>query len=320
MNHIARHSQADHGLATPAMRTVILPLLLVAACLDEGPPAEDGSSSAPWLLVDTDMGLDDARVVVALPMQSVYHVVGIVTVEGSAGAVKGADNVLRLLEAVGGPAIPVTVGATDTLVGDPIPPPSWRQMANGLGGISLTPADRSIEAVDGATFIETQLRQSTEPVTVLAIGPLTNLAIVLERSPDVAARIRLVALLGDFVGCTSYNCSTDPNAAEAVMGSGVPILMVRSSAIAEAPFDAALLTQVQALAGPAAQLVSRFMAKHSDGYMKLWDDAVLAGLLDETILTYESDAPSPREAIAVDSARLRALLLAIWDQPHPLMP
>ena len=161
-------------------------------------------SAAPALLVDSDMGLDDARVIVALPMQSSFHVVGIVTVEGSGGAVRGADNALRLLAAVGVDSIPVAVGATQTIEGVPIPTPAWRSMADGLGGVTLPPSSRPPEAVDGATFIETALRTSAAPVWVLAIGPLTNVATVLARAPDLAARVHSISAEGDFVGCTGY--------------------------------------------------------------------------------------------------------------------
>jgi len=271
------------------------------------------------LLIDTDMGLDDARVIVSLPMQDRFHIVGVVTVEGSAGAAKGADNVLRLLEALGVRSVPVVVGATQAING-PIPTPAWRAMCEGLGGVTLPAAQRAPESTDAVAFISERLRASKEPVRILAIGPLANLALVLTADATLAQKIHSVSLLGDFLACTGYNCSTDVDAAKVVFDSGIPISMVVPSATDKAPFNATFLGQVQALTGPAAKLVARFMAGHSDGSMKLWDDSVLAGLLDPTVLTSQTVKAGTTKAVDLDVTKLHTLLLALWGASSPVMP
>jgi hypothetical protein len=118
------------------------------------------------LLVDVDMGLDDARVLLALTRQHRYRVEAVITVEGSAGARRGAENALRLLAAAGAHEVPVAVGAEQALSG-PIPAPPWRALTESLGGLQLPPARRRTEAGSGAEL----LRQLDD---ALAVGILDD--------------------------------------------------------------------------------------------------------------------------------------------------
>jgi len=300
-------------------------LALLVACPEDGKgPLEDAqhdahdlagpadtSPSKPPLLLDVDMGLDDARVILALPGQQTFEVKGIVTVEGSAGAAKGADNALRLLAAVGVDTIPVAVGADKAILG-PISPPSWRSMAESLGELSLAAPQRAVEPESGADFIAKVLQDSPQPVRIVAIGPLTNLALVLDKDPSLAKQIHSLYLLGDFQGCTSYNCSTDLAAAKKVFALKLPTVVVGSSATDKVPFDAAFLSSVQALGSPAGKLVAAMMANHSSGEMKLWDDSVLATALDEQLVTLKKLDAATQEVVDIEVLKLHTLLLSLW--------
>jgi len=286
----------------------------------DGGSGGSGGASAPWLLCDVDMGLDDARVVLALPMQDMFHVAGIVTVEGSAGAVTGADNALRLLAALGVDSIPVAVGSERTFDGQPTPAPGWRAMAEGLGGLSLEPSSRSPEPTAGADFIAATLRESPEPVYVLAIGPLTNLALALDADPSLVEKIHSVSVLGDFVACEDYNCETDPAAAVAVRASAASLDMLVPSATNKVPFDAAFLARVQGLTGRAGQLVAQMMAQHSNGYMKLWDDSVLEAMLEPSLFTFDPPDAHERQGVDLQADAVEQALLDLWDTPASMMP
>jgi inosine-uridine nucleoside N-ribohydrolase len=275
-------------------------------------------SPRPPLLVDVDMGLDDVRVLAALPGQDRFEVVGVVTVEGSAGAARGAENALRLLASLGAHRIPVAVGARRALARDVAPPP-WRPMTEALGGLAptLPPARRHVERAEGARFIAGALRRAPlRSVRLLALGPLTNLALAFRGDRELTARVHSLHLLGDFLRCDCYNCRTDPEAARAVLALGLPTLMVVRSATDRAPFDDALLARVAALHGPGARLVASVMRGHPTGQMKLWDDSVLAGLLDSRLLVLEPDeaAGLVRRATALHVEPMRALLLTLWDR------
>lgn len=286
---------------------------------EEAGAPDTGTTPAPALLIDTDMGLDDARVVVSIPMQSKYHVAGIVTVEGTAGAAKGADNALRLLGALGIDTIPVAVGSTKTAAGASVPAPSWRPMAEGLGGLTLPAAARQPEAVDGVTFERDLLRNASHSIDVLSIGPVSNLALVLTQEPELSNKIHAVYLLGDYGECVGYNCTTDKGGAKTLLDSGIPTYMLLAAQTATAPFDAAFLASVKTLTGPAAELVTGFMSSHADGNMKLWDDGVLATMLDAKVATYAGSGGT-QKSTALEVETLHALLLGLWDTPTPAMP
>lgn len=286
----------------------------------ESDAGADAGAEFPVLFIDTDMGLDDARVIVSLPMQSTFRVVGITTVEGAAGAAKGADNALRLLAALGVDSIPVAVGSTVTLAGEEIPAPPWRVMAEGLGGMDLDAATRAVEDEGGVAFERRVLRESATMVHMLVIGPATNLALALAEEPELADKIASVYLLGDFSACSGYNCTTDQDAGAAIRESGVSIYMLMPAETNQIPFDADFLASVQALDGPAAVLIAGFMAGHSSGVMKLWDDAVLASMLDADVITYGAVSGALRASDAIDVEAVEAMLLGLWDTPSPVMP
>lgn len=295
------------------------------AGIDSGKDADpdsgaDAAVEAPLLLVDTDMGLDDARVIVSLPMQALYQVIGIVTVEGAARAAKGADNVLRLLAALGVDTVPVAVGSSTTITGEDIPAPVWRDMAEGLGGLSLDPAVRTVEPEEGVAFERRLLRESPKKVSVLAIGPATNLARALAEEPSLADRIEAIHLLGDFSSCTGYNCTTDADAGAQVLASGVSVYLLMPAQTDLMPFDLDLLASVEALTGPASLLIAWFMAGHANGAMKLWDDGLLASILDGSVIGYSILAGAIRSSDTVDVQGVEALLLDLWDTQSPVMP
>ncbi|HOX47520.1 MAG TPA: nucleoside hydrolase [Myxococcota bacterium] len=294
-----------------------------ATAADEEPAkaqsASDTDSAQAWLLVDADMGLDDARVILALPLQGAFHVSGITTVEGSAGAMKGADNALRLLEAVGAKSIPVAIGATKTIAGHAIPAPMWRSMAESLGGLALPAPTRPMEDTPAAVFLASALRLSASPVTILALGPLTNLARALSDDPTLVEKIQLVAMLGDFMQCSSYNCSADPVAADIVRNSGVRRLMMMPSATDRITFDEAFLARVQALSGSAGKLMVQMM-QHHIGRMKLWDDSVLEALLEPEHFTTIAAGPSTALIVDLDPEGVEQALLDLWNAQSPDSP
>ena len=193
-------------------------------------------------------------------------------------------------------------------------------MAEGLGGLALPPSGRAPEPLSGPDFTVSILRESPEPVYVLAIGPLTNLALALDADPSLAGKIHSISVLGEFVACQDYNCATDPAAAAAVLSSPVPVDMMVPSATDKVPFDAAFLGHVQSLTGPAGLLVAQIMAHHSDGYMKLWDDSVLEALLAPELFTFQAVNDTERQTVDLQVAAVEQALLDLWNTPVPTMP
>ena len=128
------------------------------------------------VLVDTDMGLDDVRALLAMFACEHVDIHGLVTVEGSSSLGTGTDHLIGLMESLGVKGIPVYQG----VAAKGIEPPPWRDTANRLGGLTIPPP-REIRSVP----LKRMPDRSPRELHYLALGPLGNLA----RSPGMLERI-----------------------------------------------------------------------------------------------------------------------------------
>ncbi len=182
----------------------------------DSPPTGEGRV----LIVDTDMGLDDARAIFALLGSRSIVIAAFCTVEGSASAVKAADNVIGLIESAG--AAPITVYRG--LPGSSKEPPPWRMHAEGLGGHPFPPP----RALSHSPLADAASRSDRLPDDVwLALGPLTNLAGLERRDPGALRDVEVwmpVSLDGKAVD--GWNFGYDPEAARLVMETAGTIFLV----------------------------------------------------------------------------------------------
>lgn len=180
------------------------------------------------VIVDCDPGHDDALAILLAGRR--LEVLAITTVAGNQTVEKVTTNALKVVEAAGLTAIPVARGAATPLVRPPRHAPEVHG-ETGLDGPELPPprtpvADR--HAVD--LIVETAMRE--DDVTLLALGPLTNVALALRREPRLSQRLREICLMGgsttrgNVTPAAEFNISVDPEAAHAVFTSGVPVRMV----------------------------------------------------------------------------------------------
>jgi pyrimidine-specific ribonucleoside hydrolase len=102
---------------------------------------------------------------------------------------------------------------------------------DGLGGANLPPPSRKPVSEDAVAFLRDELRRAEEPVTIIALAPLTNIALLLQSAPDVKRKIKRVALMGgayeigNATPVAEFNLFHDPEAADIVFRSGLPLLM-----------------------------------------------------------------------------------------------
>lgn len=175
------------------------------------------------ILVDTDIGTDiDDAFALALAMKSPeLDLLGVTTVSGDTQA--RARLAAKLLWEGGDRYVPVAAGEP----GRPLPAEQTR-WANGF----RSPQIRSVNAV---TFLDTVLRRRAQKTTIVALGPLTNIAALLAKDPRVTQKIQQIVLMGGSIAhgygddpnpVAEYNIAADPTAAQKVFSSGVPILMV----------------------------------------------------------------------------------------------
>ena len=183
------------------------------------------------ILIDCDPGHDDAIAIMLALASPEVDVLGITTVAGNQTLDKTTWNALRVLEFIGRADVPLAVGADRPLVRAPFVA-AHVHGESGLDGPDLpdpTVAPVELHAVD---FLAEQIERSSVPVTVVPVGPLTNVALLLARHPDVASRIERVVLMGGAIAegnitpAAEFNVWADPEAAARVFESGLDLTMV----------------------------------------------------------------------------------------------
>jgi pyrimidine-specific ribonucleoside hydrolase len=185
------------------------------------------------LVIDTDPGIDDALAILLALASPEVDLRLVTTVHGNVDVDRATDNALRVLHLAGRDDVPVAVGARTSLVVPQQERSGHVHGVAGLGGVVLPPSPAPVDPRPAIVALAELLRSSEEPVTVAAIGPLTNIALLLAVYPEVAPRIgRLVVMGGsatrggNVTGAAEFNIWADPEAAAVVFGSGLPTVMV----------------------------------------------------------------------------------------------
>lgn len=183
--------------------------------------------------IDTDPGIDDAIAIAAAAAASDrLHLCGISTVAGNQSIDKVTHNALWLTELLGTADCPVVKGAQRPLIRQP-QPAAHIHGEHGLGYIKPDVYRRSLTSDQGAYGIWHELQKlgPDEKVSILCIAPLTNIALLLRAFPDIRQKIDQIILMGGSMvegnktATGEFNIWADPEAAEIVFQSEIPIVM-----------------------------------------------------------------------------------------------
>ena len=184
------------------------------------------------VIIDTDTGVDDAMAVVYALLEPRLRVVALTTVFGNVDVGQTTRNTLTLLEAMGNTNIPVAKGAAKGYVGEPSFSP-YVHGDNGVGNANFPdPALAPVEET-AAELIVRLAREQPGELTVIPVGPLTNIALALELEPALPTLIREVVWMGGVVErpgnvtpVAEADCWHDPEGADLVFAADWPITMV----------------------------------------------------------------------------------------------
>ena len=182
------------------------------------------------LILDCDPGQDDALAILLALASPEIEVMAITAVAGNVGLEKTARNARAVVE-LAGAATPVFAGCPRPLVRAAVHA-GHIHGESGIAGASLPPPARPLAGGHAVDFIRESVRAAPEgEITLVAIGPLTNLACALVQEPDLARRVREIVLMGGAIGlgnttpAAEFNIYADPHAAAVVFGSGARIVM-----------------------------------------------------------------------------------------------
>jgi inosine-uridine nucleoside N-ribohydrolase len=183
------------------------------------------------VLVDCDPGQDDAVALLLALASPELELLGVTTVAGNQTLDKVTANAIRVLELGGRGDVPVAAGADRPLARELVTAADAHG-ETGLDGPELPPAvGRPLDrhAVD---FLAERILAANRPVTLVALGPLTNAALLLAERPDAAGRLGRVVLMGgaiaegNMTAAAEFNVWVDPEAAARVFESGLDVTMV----------------------------------------------------------------------------------------------
>ena len=181
------------------------------------------------IILDTDPGIDDALAIAAALFSPELDLQLITTLSGNVSVEKTTRNALQLLN-FWQAEVPVAQGAATPLV-RPLRDAASVHGESGLGGYDFVEHQRQPLATPAFQAIRNHLMAAAEPVTLVAIGPLTNIALLLTHYPECRFNIRRLVLMGgsagrgNFTPNAEFNMAIDPEAAAQVFRSGLEIVM-----------------------------------------------------------------------------------------------
>lgn len=182
------------------------------------------------IVLDVDTGTDDALAVLYAVGSADLDLRGISCVAGNAGLEQVVDNTLKVLDAAGAPELPVAAGATKPFIERARPEGAFHG-EDGLAGVQLPPTARRTAEQSATELLHALITSSAEPVTLVSLAPMTNVAMLLTLHPDVADHLERIVFMGgsaaegNVTAVAEFNVWQDPEAATCVVESGLPVTM-----------------------------------------------------------------------------------------------
>jgi purine nucleosidase len=183
------------------------------------------------IILDCDPGIDDALAIAFAHGHPDIELAGITTVAGNVGLAKTTANALAVCEFIGAAGTPVTAGCAGPLLR---PALDARQVHgdSGLGGARLPPPTASPSGGHAIDYIIDTVRAAPGEITLVATGPLSNIALAVRREPRLADWVRGFVIMGGSAGrgnvtpAAEYNIWADPEGAAAVFRAGWTVTML----------------------------------------------------------------------------------------------
>jgi len=185
------------------------------------------------IIIDTDPGVDDAQAIALAIAHPQINLLGLTTVFGNATIDITTRNALTLLELFGDTDVPVARGAAEPLQQARMPSADFVHGADGLGNLNLPAPDRKASDESAAEFMVRLVNSRPGEITLVAIGPLTNIAQALKLDPLLPDKVKELVVMGGAVDepgnvspVAEANFICDPHAADSVLAHNWPITLI----------------------------------------------------------------------------------------------
>ena len=205
--------------------TIVLFAAFVAAS------AVAANAAPKKIIIDTDPGTDDAMALMLALNSPELDVRAVTVVPGNVTAAQGLENALRMISLANRCDIPVAAGAQHPLLQKLITAQFWHGK-NGLADIELPASKCHVDPRFGPDLIIAMVHAAPHEITLVPIGPLTNIALAAEKDPSIVPLVKEVILMGGSISGGNVNAAAeaniynDPEAAQIVFDAGWPLTMV----------------------------------------------------------------------------------------------
>ncbi len=254
------------------------------------------------LIIDTDPGTDDAvAILIALAHFTDKELLGITTVAGNVKVDVGTRNALRILQHANRNKIPVYQGEAEPLARE-LETAEWVHGTDGLNFVPFPDPSKSEEDLGAVDFLKETLQNTKEKITLAVLGPMTNIGKLIRDYPNVKNNIEKIVFMGGGAGMgnhtpvAEFNILVDPEAADIVLSSGIPLVMMGLDVTHQAISTKERIEKIVATGTETGKLLSGLLGslldidivkeKFPDG-TPVHDAFVTAYLVDETLTTGE---------------------------------
>ncbi|WP_454887447.1 nucleoside hydrolase [Sphingomonas oryzagri] len=223
--------------------------------------------TATRVIIDCDPGQDDAiNLFLAFASPEEIEVLGITTVAGNAPVALTQRNARLICELAGRGDVLVHAGCTAPLSVAPLTAEHVHG-ATGIDGLDIWEPAMLLQPVHAVDYLVDTLLGADQAPTLVATGPLTNIAMALTREPGIVPRIERIVLMGgamreggNITPSAEFNMRADPHAADIVLRSGVPIVMLGLDVTHELLVTRARLARMKAIGNPVATAAHDMLA------------------------------------------------------------
>ncbi|NOY99491.1 MAG: nucleoside hydrolase [Chloroflexi bacterium] len=230
------------------------------------------------IIIDTDPGIDDALAILLALASPEVQVDGLTIVHGNCSADQGTVNALSVLELAQAAHVPVAKGCSLPLVQPSLLAPETHGKT-GIGYAQLPPPKARPAAQHAVDFLIERILAAPGEITLVPIGPLTNLAMAIRREPRIVEAVKEVVIMGGAIrheGNTTplaeFNTYVDPHAAHIVYHSGMPITLVPLDVTYQCILSDADVARLLEQKSPVAQFIAdatRFYMEFHDEYQQI---------------------------------------------------
>ena len=246
------------------------------------------------VIVDCDPGHDDAVALMLAAADPEVELLAITTVAGNQTLDRTTLNARRVCTVAGIVGVPIAAGCDRPLLRELVTAGEVHG-ASGLDGVDWPEPAIDVEPAHAVDLIVELVMDAPGEVTLVPIGPLTNVALALRREPRIASAVREIVLMGgsftrgNTTPAAEFNIYVDPEAAAAVFGAGWPLTMVGLDLTHQARVTPEVLDRIEAIGTPLAGVVAGMMRFYglrttAQGGPPLHDPCAVARVIDPSLV------------------------------------